>query len=251
MKPVRIAVAIASLASATFAQQRPSAFVVATVRPSKSTGGINNRHDPVLATWTNVPLSVVIENAYAIQPDQLIGGTAWIKSDRWDIVGKTDAPATWDQQNKMLQPLLTDRFSLKVHWETRRLPEYELVVARGGPKIRESSANGDHNARPAGTRIGRGLIEGHEISIAQFAFWLRGELGRPVVDRTGLTGKYDLRLQWVPDESQPNSGGEAPAPDSLGPSIFGAIQELGLKLKAVRGPVEVLVIDHIDKPSEN
>lgn len=251
MKRVQIVVMIASLAGAALSQEQPPAFEAATVKPSKSTGGINNRHDPVLATWTNIPLAVAISSAYDLQPDQLIGDPSWINSDRWDIVAKTGAPATWDQENKMLQPLLADRFKLKVHWETRQLPQYELVVARGGPKIRQTSRNGDANARGGRTRIEKGLIDGHEISSAQFANFLRGELGRPVVDKTGLRGTYDFKLQWVPDESQPNSEGEAPPPDSAGPSVFAAIQELGLKLKAIREPVEVLTIDHVEKPSEN
>ena len=249
MLHVRIGGAIAWMALAAFAQEAPPAFEVATVKPSKSNAGINNLRDPVQATWTNIPLAVAIRMAYGIQPDQLIGGPSWIASDRWDIVGKTDRPATWDQHNKMLQTLLADRFKLKVHWETRQLPQYRLVVAKGGPKL--VAVREDSNARPSGTRIGRGLIDAHGIGIAQFVFWLRGELGRPVVDSTGLTGKYDFKLQWVPDESQPNSGGETPPPDSAGPSIFGAVRELGLKLEAIKGPVDVLVIDHVEKPSEN
>jgi uncharacterized protein (TIGR03435 family) len=249
VKLVRIA--IAWLASVTLAQAQPTTFEVATVKPSKSIGGINNRHDPVLATWTNMPLAIVIESGYRIQGDQLIGGPDWINSDRWDIVAKTDPPATWEQQNKMLQPLLADRFKLTVHWETRQLPQYELTVAKGGLKVHVHSVNGNPNARPAGTRIGRGLIDAYGIPAAQFASWLRGELGRPVIDNTGLTGNYDFKLQRVPDESQPNSGGVAPPPESTGPSIFAAIQDLGLKLKPIRGPLKVLVIDHVEKPSEN
>jgi len=249
MKWARVAFIVASLVAAAFAQQRP-AFDVATVKPSSSTGGINNRRDPVLATWTKIPLNVVIEDAYEIQPDQLIGGPAWLKTDHWDIVGKTDAPATGDQQNKMLQTLLEDRFKLKVHRETRRLPEYELAVARGGRKFHEAPPNDDPNWNGR-TKIGRGLIDGQGISMTQFTLWIRGEIGRPVIDRTGLTGRYDLKLQWVPDESQPNSGGEAPPTDSAGPSLFAAMHELGLNLTAIRGPVEVLVIDHLEKPSAN
>lgn len=224
--------------------QQPQAFEVATIKPSKDTGGMNNLHDPVQATWTNMPLAIVIQNAYRLQPDQLIGGPAWIRSDRWDIIAKTDRPATWEQQNKMLQLLLADRFKLKVHWEARQLPQYRLVVAKGGSKLHS-------NARPAGTRIGRGLIDAHGITAAELAAWLRSELGRPVVDSTGLTGKYDFKIQWVPDESQPNSEGEMPPPDATGPSIFAAIRELGLKLEAIKGPVEVLVVDYAEKPSEN
>jgi uncharacterized protein (TIGR03435 family) len=243
MAPGRIAAAITWLTFAGLAQQ-PQAFEVATIKPSKDTGGMNNLHDPVQATWTNMPLAIVIQNAYRLQSDQLIGGPGWIRSDRWDIIAKTDRPATWEQQNKMLQLLLADRFKLKVHWETRQLPQYRLVVAKGGSKLHS-------NARPAGTRIGRGLIDAHGITAAELAAWLRSELGRPVVDSTGLTGRYDFKLQWAPDESQPNSEGEMPPPDATGPSIFAAIRELGLKLEAVKGPVEVLVVDYAEKPSEN
>jgi uncharacterized protein (TIGR03435 family) len=249
MLPIRIAVAVPWLAFAGFAQTQPASFEVATVKPSKSDGGINNRSDPVQATWTNASLAIVIREVYRIHPDQLVGGPSWISSDRWDIVAKTDRPATREQQSKMFQQLLADRFKLKFHWETRQLPQYRLVVGKGGPKVHP--VRDDSNASPAGTRIGRGLIDAHGISSTELAGWLRSELGRPVVDSTGLTGKYDFKLQWVPDESQPNSGGEIPPPDFTGPSIFYAIQELGLKLEATKGPMEVLVIDSVKKPSEN
>ena len=234
------------LACVACAQEQPARFEVATIRPSNSTGGINNRRDPVMATWTNIPLAVVIESAYRLHPDQLTGGPSWIYSDRWDIIAKNDPPATRQQQEAMLRPLLADRFQLKVHWETRQRPEYELSVAKGGPKLHESAAE-VHTS----TRIGRGLIDGHGITMSQFALWLRDELGRPVVDSTGISGKYDFKVEWVPDEGQPNSGGEAPPPDATGPSIFAAVQSLGLKLKAIRGPVQVLVIDRVERPSEN
>jgi uncharacterized protein (TIGR03435 family) len=146
MLPVGIGGAIAWMALVAFAQEPPPA-------------------------WTNIPLAVAIRMAYGIQPDQLIGGPSWIASDRWDIVGKTDRPATWDQHNKMLQTLLVDRFKLKVHWETRQLSQYGLAVAAGGPKL--VAVREDSNARPSGTRIGRGLIDAHGIGIAQFVFWLR------------------------------------------------------------------------------
>ncbi len=224
------------------AQEQPRAFDVATVKPSKSTGGINNLRDPVQATWTNIPLAVAIRSAYVIQPDQLVGGPDWINSDRWDIIAKTDRPATRAEQNQMLQPLLADRFKLKVRRETRQLPQYELAIAKGGPKLHQVR-DGDPNEPRPGTHIGRGLIDAHGITGAEFAGWLRGELGLPVIDRTGLTGRYDLKVEWAPDIDSP--------PDVGGPSIFSAIQELGLKLDAIKGPVEVLVIDHVEKPSEN
>jgi uncharacterized protein (TIGR03435 family) len=246
----RIVGAIAYLAFAVFAQDQPPAFEVATIRPSRDTGAINNRFDPVQATWTNMTLAGAIQNAYRLQSDQLVGGPSWISSDRWDIIAKTDRPSTWEQQSKMLQTLLADRVKLKVHWETRQRPQYKLVVAKGGPKL-QAAKDGDSNAQAAGNRISRGLIDAHGIAAAEFASLLRSELGRPVVDGTGLTGQYDFKLQWVPDESQPNGGGEVPPPDATGPSIFAAIREIGLKLEAIKGPVEVLVVDYVEKPSEN
>lgn len=246
----RIAGAIACLAFASFAQDQSPVFEVATIRPSRDTGGINNRRDPVQATWTNMTLAGVIQSVYRLQSDQFVGGPNWISSDRRDIIAKTDRPATREEQNKMLQRLLVDRFKLKVHWETRQRPQYKLVIAKGGPKL-HAVQDGDSNARAAGIRISKGLMDAHGIGTDEFAGLLRGELGRPVVDGTGLTGQYDFKLQWVPDESQPNSGGEVAPPDATGPSIFAAIRELGLKLEAIKGPVEVLVVDSVEKPSEN
>jgi uncharacterized protein (TIGR03435 family) len=239
------------LLCAVFAQDAPTHFDVATVRPSNAVGrGMNNLRDPVQATWTNTPLKVLLTQAYRVQSDTIIGGPAWIMTDRWDIIAKTEKPATRMQQWDMLKPLLAERFKLQVHTETRQFPEYELVLAKGGPKLHESTA-AELEAKEPGTRIGRGLIDGHGIPAVEFASFLRSEVGRPVIDKTGLTGKYDFKVQWVPDESQPNSGGDAPPPDATGPSIFAAIQELGLKLEAIKGPVEVLVIDHVEKPTGN
>jgi uncharacterized protein (TIGR03435 family) len=240
------------LLCAVLVQDAPTKFDVATVRPSNAPAGtgMNNLRDPVQATWTYTPLKVLLTQAYRVQSDTIIGGPAWITTDRWDIIAKTEKPATRMQQWDMLKPLLAERFKLQVHTETRQLPEYELVLAKGGPKLHESTAAGLEAKQP-GTRIGRGLIDAHGIPAAEFAGWLRSEVGRPVIDKTGLTGKYDFKVQWVPDESQPNSGGDAPPPDATGPSIFAAIQELGLKLEAIKGPVEVLVIDHVEKPTGN
>jgi uncharacterized protein (TIGR03435 family) len=128
---------------------------------------------------------------------------------------------------------------------------YKLVVAKSGPKLSEVK-EGDPGSGPGSTRVDRGLIKGHNVSVSDLARFLQSELGRPVEDATGLTGKYDYKLEWVPDESQPNSGGEAAPPGAEGPTIFSAIQEqLGLKLEARKGEGEVLVVDHAEKPGAN
>ena len=247
MQRRNIAGAIALLSPFAVAQEEAPAFDVATVKLSHSTGGMNNLRDPVQATWTNMPLAVIIQNAYHIQSDQLVGGPGWIHSDRWDIIAKTERPATRQQQNGMLRPLLAKQFNLSVHTETRELPEYKLVVAKGGPKLPAAATN----SRPAGTLIRRGLIDAHGIDSAEFSGWLRSELGRPVIDETGLKGKYDFKLQWIPDEGQSNGGDDIPSADSPGPSLFAAIRDLGLRLEPIKGPIEVLVIDHVEKPSGN
>jgi uncharacterized protein (TIGR03435 family) len=169
----------------------------------------------------------------------------------------------------MLQPLLAERFKLKAHTETKQLPVYELIVAKGGPKLKEATpgdtyANGfkgpDGVGRGGMMRMGRGQLTGQGVPITTLTNLLSQQLQRTVVDKTGLTGKYDLELNWTPEQGEGGLGpppGAAspqaePAPDATGPSIFTALQEqLGLKLQSTKGPVETLVIDHAEMPSEN
>jgi uncharacterized protein (TIGR03435 family) len=172
----------------------------------------------------------------------------------------------------MLQPLLADRFQLKVHTEVRDLPVLTLVIAKGGPKLHEAKPgdtypNGlkDFNGQGGGPGMmlmRPGQLTGQGLPLSSLARVLTQQLGSTVQDKTGLTGKYDLTLQWTPDRNGsampgapepglqgPGSGGST---DASGPSIFSAIQEqLGLKLESQKGPVEVLVIDHVETPSEN
>jgi uncharacterized protein (TIGR03435 family) len=242
---------IAMLAGAAWAQQ-PAAFEVATIKLNKSGArAIDNTWGPARMSWTNVPLRVLIKSAYGIQDYQIGGTPAWTVSERWDVEGKTEREATMPEMRERLQALLADRFQLKSHWEARELPQYKLVIAKSGIKLSEYKTE-EGDTRPVGSRVERGSIAGRGVPFPTFLNLLRGQLGRPIVDATGLSARYDFRLEWVPDESQPNSGGDSPPPDAAGPSIFAAIQEqLGLKLEAIKGPVEVLVIDHVEKPTEN
>jgi uncharacterized protein (TIGR03435 family) len=164
---------------------------------------------------------------------------------------------------------LADRFKLKIHTETKQLPVYELVAPKGGSKLKEATAgdtyaNGikglDGVGRGGLMRVGRGQLTAQAVPITSLANMLSQQLQRTVLDKTGLTGKYDLELNWTPDqgsdpmfkgaEGSPQRGDAAP--DSSGPSIFTALQEqLGLKLQSAKGPVETLVIDHVEMPSEN
>jgi uncharacterized protein (TIGR03435 family) len=216
---------------------------------------------------TSVSLKSLIVTAYGGKPDQISGGPGWIDTNRYDIEAKvvaadgaTPQPLTREQSNLMLRSLLADRFKLVVHNETKEQPIYELVIAKGGSKLQEaksddSNPNGvkgpDVVARAGMTMsMGPGHLKGPALQLASLISWLSSQLGRPIVDKTGLTGKYNIDLHWTPD---PGPGSEDAAPsDASGPSIFTAVQEqLGLKLNSTKGPVETLVIDHAEPPTPN
>jgi uncharacterized protein (TIGR03435 family) len=220
---------------------------------------------------------MLIGLAYRVQQFQISGGPGWISSDRFDVEGKAeDTKAGFDQLRLMLRSLFEDRFKLKVHRETKESPVYALVVGNAGPRIKLSSdqASPDVNG-PAplaagpnhgAIRTGVGNLVGNAVTMSRFAAVLSNRLDRLVVDRTNLAGRFDIQLQWAPNEAEnpyDQGGNKLPAmiidmngmkvtADPSGPSIFSAVQEqLGLRLVSAKAPVEVLVIDHVDKPSEN
>jgi len=220
----------------------------------------------------NVTLKELIGFTYRIQQFQLSGGPPWIGSDRYDIEGKAEDPkADFEQLRLMLRSLFEARFKLKVHRETKESPAYALVVGKGGPRVKLSSdqASQDVNGpAPAGAgpnrgavRIGVGNLVGNAVTLSWFASMLSPRLDRLVIDKTNLTGRFDIRLQWAPSPGESLFGvpteiidmnGITVRLDPSGPSIFSAIQEqLGLKLESTKAPVELLVIDHVEKPSEN
>jgi bla regulator protein blaR1 len=234
-------------------------------------------------TINNMPLKEMIVLAWRIQPFQISGGPAWLDSARFDISAKSESSTQsgssikQDEMARMLQALLADRFQLKIHRETKELPVYALVVAKKdgklGPQLTEmkegSCMQPDPTKPPAppepgkppirfcgGIRMGPAMLKATGIPIANMIPMLSRFLGRTVVDKTGLTGKFDISLEWTPDESQAMQfapdGPKPPPPDAAGPSIFTALQEqLGLKLESQKGPVEIFVIDGAEKPSEN
>ena len=226
-------------------------------------------------TAKNVNVRQIIIMAYQIKDSQLSGAPGWIDSERYDISAKADGPATPEQFQLMMQALLADRFKLSLRHETKEMPVYALVVAKDGPKLHENKEAetekdvktgepkpGDPNApppKPRGMmRGGRGMFSGQAMPVSVLADSLSRQLGRVVLDKTGLRGLYDFELKWTPDESQTpmirgaDGGDSAPPPDASGPTLFTALQEqLGLKLESQKGPVEVFVIDHVEKPTEN
>ncbi|HEV3311471.1 MAG TPA: M56 and DUF3738 domain-containing protein [Chloroflexota bacterium] len=206
----------------------------------------------------NQTVRELIYSAYQTQDYRIIGGPGWLQSDRFDIVAKAERDAPPPQMLLMVRTLLADRFKLTMRRETRELPIYRLVMARGdgkpGPQLRPSTCDpgaanspDSRGATPCVNRGGGGSIVSTGATMDTLANRL-GRLppiGRPVVNQTGLTGRFDLELNFTPDQS-----GSVPAADAI--SIFTALPEqLGLKLESTKGPVDVLVIDHVEKPTED
>jgi uncharacterized protein (TIGR03435 family) len=211
-------------------------------------------------TTINVDLKSIIQWAYDLPESRIVGDPSWLGSARWNIEAKSDnaletqkdsdPAAAREQKRRMVQALLAERFHLAMHKETRELPIYELVVAKGGAKFLDTKAEGSKFDRWSG----RIELQGGDNTVAVLAEQLAETLGRVVVDKTGITGRYKIALTWTPDDraSAPSSTSTSTADGESGPSIFTALEEqLGLKLTSAKGPVEVLVVDSAATPSEN
>jgi bla regulator protein blaR1 len=197
-------------------------------------------------------LRMLITYAYNVKDFQVSGGPGWANSETFDIVAKGDGNSTPPQLRLMLQTLLKDRFKLALRHESKDAPIYELVVAKGGSKIQEDTLSD----RQRIGMTGAGKVVAQRASMAMFAELLGRLSGRPVVDKTGLPSTYTFKLDWTPEVGEEGLPGPARPdvvpPDSNGPSLFTALQEqLGLRLQSAKGPVESLVIEEAEKPTEN
>jgi uncharacterized protein (TIGR03435 family) len=224
-------------------------FEVATIKPSQPQSAdrqISGFQTPAGGRLNSVSTSLrmMITFAYNVKDYQVSGGPGWANSEPYDITAKAAGNATPAQLRLMLQTLLTERFKLALRHETKEAPIYELVVAKGGPKIKEDTTS----ARRITNYNGRGGVMVQKASLADFAQLLGGSLtGRPVVDKTGLQSTYSFKLDFAPD-----IGEAGVSPDPNAPSLFTALQEqLGLRLQPAKGPVENLVIEGAERPSEN
>ena len=245
-------------------------FEVASIKPNASGDhGVRIEMSPGRFVAKNVTVRLLLTQAFNVKDFQISGGPSWMSSEHFDIDAKTggeedakDAKPTQaqmmaktEQLRSMMQSLLADRFKLKSHEDSKEAPAYALVVGKNGPKLKPSDAGAEGRSM---MRMGRGQLTATKVTMDGLASQLANHVGRPVVNKTGLPGEYDVELEWTPDPGQggplgaPPSGEAPPPVDSSGPSIFTAVQDkLGLKLEGTKSPVKVIVIDAVEKPSEN
>lgn len=241
-------------------------FETASVKPNLSKEpGIMRRPSPGRVFYSNAPIHTLVEEAYTTRPDRIFGYPNWVEKERFDVIA-TYSPDRQRQVRQMLQTLLEERFSLRVHREMRDLPVYELVKARAdgqlGPGLRPSTVDCAPTAdkrspcrldfRPGLVRgVGMGWGNGEPLAL-NIGVW-----DRPIIDKTGLSGAFDIDLQWTPDPAQArdaDAAARAAAAIAATPgdrvSIFTALQEqLGLRLQPARAALEVLIIDRVERPT--
>lgn len=240
------------------ADAKPS-FEVATIKPSKpGTPGHSFLVRGSEFTTTNTTLSDLLTFAYGLHPRQITEAPAWMESDKYDLLAKPDIEGqpSAEQLKSMVQKLLAERYQLKFHHDKKELSVYALVLGKTGSKLNKSE--GDPTGLPGLFFRGLGALTVRNATMMDFTGLMQASvLDRPVVDQTGLAGRWDFSLNWTPDETQfGGRAGQVPQPPANGadvpPDLYTAIQQqLGLKLEPTKAPVEVLVIDHVEKPSEN
>ena len=265
-----IIVALASITTAHAQQPAPAApaddpcsahsraaFDVATIKPSEGSPGSSSINDRADGSTVKATLRRIMLYAFDLREFQLTGGPDWVNTAVWEVRATVDPPepeyskldeaareARRQRQRQRMQRLLMERFQLKCHTVEKEMPIYTLTVAKGGPKLTPAAAN--HSISTEGSRRGSDM-KATGISMDELAAAVSRDAGRLVENRTGLAGTYDLKLSWANDT--------APGPDTDAesrPTIFTALEEqLGLKLVPAKGPVPVLVIDSVEKPSEN
>jgi bla regulator protein BlaR1 len=234
-----------------FAPAQPvKAFDVAAIRPHdpNDPGGRADTLPGGRFIGRNLTVRFLFEYAYSVRHFETLGEPSWF-DERYDIDAKADVAGELSEADLKppLQALLVDRLNLVTHWETKDLPVYDLVIAPGGQKFRAS----DPDEKPEVIRPAANKVILRKVTLKALANMLSSnpDIQRSVTDRTDLIGEFDFTLQWMPE---PPPGVDAPVLAADGPSIFTAlIEQLGLKLVAMRGPDRIVVIDHVERPSEN
>jgi len=262
MRP--LALAVLAVAAATFGlrAQDPVTFEVASVKASAGCPPACGLIRPTVGTGgyhiEGAFLRTIMTVAYTVTDRQISGGPAWINTDRFDIEAKAAGSRTTDELHVMLQHLIEERFNLKLRREARQESVWNLVVAKGGAKLTAHDPE-DKDYPPIGGQMVKapdgsvcpGLM-GHNVRMDYFAFFLSRTLDRAVIDKTELTARYDINLQFMPDGAKFGDGGAGPTVSPDCTDLYSALpKQLGLKLEAGKGPVDFLVVERVDKPTEN
>ena len=238
------ALALAFNPSGTTAQSLQG-FEVASIKPHRTGGDSSDRKllPGGRFVGNNVSVRTIIRIAFGVEDDLIVGAPRWIDSESYDIDAKTGSAADIapEELPKLMLALLEERFQFKFHRATKEASVYSLDVAKNGPKLKEHT----DSSEPAMSTNARGtkmLMKATKMSMQSLAASLKRQTGRPVEDHTGLKGEFDFELEWDRDDT----------PNSVGPSILTALQEqLGLKLNAAKGSVQILAIDRVERPAEN
>jgi uncharacterized protein (TIGR03435 family) len=239
-----------------------TAFDVATIKPSDRSYGSSHFGGTPDTLTAGGTVRRLLQAAYNLQDFQITGGPAWIGTDTWEVIAKVEQPpADWANlpsksrgtiESQRMAAVLAQRLALKCHFETRELPVYNLVVAKGGAKPALAPTPADAKMKGSFSTNGHNRatrMEATGVYMEGLATNLSRELGRTVIDKTGLSGLYTFTLTYTSD---PDANSPSSADDTSGPTLFTALEEqLGLKLESAKGPVPVLVIDSISRPSEN
>jgi uncharacterized protein (TIGR03435 family) len=265
---VIVAVASASaqggpLSGKSAADVRAPIYDVVVIKPNKTySGSISADTGEDTYSATNISLKMMMQNAYDIKIDLIFGLAGWADSARFDVQAKiVDMSAEMlkklapEQRRLMLRQLLEDRFQLKVHKQIQMLPVYEMVIARSGLKLKEveppdpDAAIDEHKTfdgvERGNMKMGSTQLFAHDVGLSLLTSMLSHQLHRTVLDKTGLRGKYDLALNWSSEDATASA-------DSPAPFLFTALQEqMGLKLQPAKGAVEILIVDHVELPTEN
>ncbi len=261
---------ISLVAGLAFAQAvKPLEFEVVSIKPSSpdARGSFINLGDAETFTTGNIPLHNLITFAYDIRDLQLRGGPGWVGTERFDVIAKTpreelapgatDIRKATDEERKTradrvrerVRTMLAERFGLVVHKETKEETVYFLMIAKGGSKMTPVTVPGDQQGMRGN---GRGHMQGMAATVDMLTNMLTGATGHPVRDKTELTGKYDWALDYKPEGEGPRQEGADASEADTRPTIFTAVQEqLGLRLESGKGPVDLVVIDQVNKPTEN
>jgi uncharacterized protein (TIGR03435 family) len=243
LRPPLVAVLVAGSALVVQSQER-SFEAVSIKRNQSATMASDTNTTPGRLSLMNVTLVSVVRRAFRVLDPQIVGAPEWLFRDRYDIVAVTgdDTALTDEARQRYLQTLLAERCQFRFHREMREIRVYSLVASKNGLKLTAHNGPGDYGMRVQPTEGGRFRLSSTRGNMSRLAEILTGQVGELVIDRTGLSGEYDFTLEWAPNLT--------PAGD--GPSVFTALDEqLGLRLDSAKTPMQAIVIDRVERPSEN